>query len=277
MTTPSEHAASGVIRSRQNPKVKAARALLRPQGRKKQRRFLVEGLAHVGEALEAGWPLAEVFWSPDRLRSDFGRRLVAQAREWGVPVWAVTPEVLDSLSPREHSQGLVAVAEVRWTSLDALTPRAHPWAVAVTAPQDPGNIGALLRTMDAVGAGPLLLLEGGADPFQPKAVRASMGALFRHPVVRAGFPAFVAWARKQRYRVYGTSAHGRVDYRQVAYRRPMVLLLGNERHGLTADQRAACDVLVRLPMRGRVSSLNLAVAAGVMLYAMLGEDTGETP
>ena len=261
--------AAPVIRSRQNPKVKAARALLRPQGRKKQGRFLVEGLTHVGAALEAGWPLVEVFWSPDRLRSAFGRRLVAQAQEGGVPVWTVTPEVLDSLSPREHSQGLVAVAPVRWTLLDDLTPKEASWAVAVTEPQDPGNVGALLRTMDAVGAGPLLLLDGGADPFQPKAVRASMGALFRHPVARAEFAAFVAWARRHGYRVYGASAHGAVDYRQVTYRRPRVLLLGNERRGLTAEQRAACDVLVRLPMRGQVSSLNLAVAAGVLLYAML--------
>ncbi len=266
-----------MIRSRQNPKIKAARALLRAKGRREQGRFLIEGLAHVGGALEARWPLAYLLWAPERLRSDFGRRLVAQAQGRGIPVWEVSPEALDSVSPREHSQGLVAVAEVRWTPLDDLTPMRYPWVVAVTEPQDPGNVGALLRTMDAVGAGPLVLLDGGADPFQPKAVRASMGALFWHPVVRAGFAAFVAWAHRQGYRVYGTSAHGRMDYRQVVYRQPMVLLLGNERHGLSEEQRAACDVLVRLPMLGRVSSLNLAVAAGVMLYAMLGDERDGAP
>ena len=258
-----------LIRSRQNPKVKAARALLRPKGRKAQGRFLVEGLAHMGAALEAGWPLDALFWAPERLHSAFGRRLLAQAREQGIATWAVTPEVLDSLSPREHSQGLVAVARVRWTSLAELTPREHPWAVAMTEPQDPGNLGALLRTMDAVGTGPLLLLDGGVDPFHPTAVRASMGTLFWHPVARADFAAFAAWARERGYQVVGTSAHGSVDYREAAYRRPLVLLLGNERRGLTPEQRAACDLLVRLPMQGRVSSLNLAVAAGVMLYAIL--------
>ncbi len=257
-----------MIRSRQNPKVKAARALLRPKGRREQGRFLVEGLAHVGAALEARWPLAYLLWAPERLRSDFGRRLLAQAQERGIPTWAVTPDVLDSVSPREHSQGLLAVAEQRWIPLDDLTPEDHPWAVAVTEPQDPGNVGTLLRTMDAVGAGPLILLDGGADPFHPTAVRASMGALFWHPVVRADFGAFLTWARARGYRLYGTSARGAVDYRTATYRRPLVLLLGNERRGLTAEQRAACDLLVRLPMSGRVSSLNLAVAAGVMLYAM---------
>ncbi len=257
-----------MIRSRQNPKVKAARALLRPKGRREQGRFLIEGLAHVGAALEARWPLAYVLWAPDRLRSEFGHRLVSQAQDQGVPVWEVSPEVLDSVSPREHSQGLVAVAEQRWTPLAALTPQEHPWAVAVTEPQDPGNLGTLLRTMDAVGAGPLLLVGGGVTPFHPTAVRASMGALFGHPVVRADLEAFLAWARAGGYHLYGTSARGAMDYRQVEYRAPMVLWLGNERRGLTAEQRAACEVLVRLPMHGRVSSLNLAVAAGVMLYAM---------
>lgn len=258
----------GIIRSRQNPKVKAARALLRAKGRKEQGRFLVEGLAHIGAALESHWPLDLLFWAPERLRSDFGRRMVAQAQKRGVPTWAVAPEVLDSLSPREHSQGIVAVARVRWSPLDALTPKDHPWVVALTEPQDPGNLGTLLRTMEAVGAGPLLLLDGGADPFHPTAVRASMGALFWHPVARARFAAFVTWAQERGYRIYGTSAQGKVDYREVTYQNPLVLLLGNERRGLSPEQQQVCDVLVRLPMQGRVSSLNLAVAAGVMLYAI---------
>ncbi len=257
------------LSSRHNPKIKATRALLHPRGRKKQGRFLVEGLAHVGAALEAGWPLAYVLWAPERLHSAFGQRLVEQARAHGVPVYAVSPEVLDDLSPREHSQGVLAVAEQRLTPLERLHPARHPWVVAIVSPQDPGNLGTVLRTMDAVGADALVLLEGGADPFHPTAVRASMGALFYHPVVRSDFPTFVGWAQKHGVRLYGTSAQGTADYRQVVYRRPLALLLGNERHGLNETQRAACEVLVRLPMHGRVSSLNLAVAAGVMLYAML--------
>jgi TrmH family RNA methyltransferase len=149
-----------------------------------------------------------------------------------------------------------------------LHPARHNWLAALANPQDPGNLGTILRTLDAVGAGGLILLDGGADPTHPNAVRASLGALFWIPVVSATFADFLSWARGAGYQLCGTSEQGTTDYRAAAYRRPVVLLLGSEREGLTPAQEAACDLLVRLPMAGRVTSLNLAVAAGVLLYAM---------
>jgi len=229
---------------------------------------LVEGLTHIAAALEAGGWLETLFWSPDRLTSPFGRELVERARAAGVEVISVAAPVLDALSPKESSQGLVAVARQRWTPLDALDPARHPWLVAVVAPQDPGNLGTLLRTMDAVGASALVRIDGGTDPFHPTAVRASMGALFWIPVAQAAWSDFVAWARERGYGLYGSSAHGAVPYRDVTYRWPRVLVLGNERTGLTPEQRADCDQVVRIPMEGRVRSLNLAVAAGILLYGM---------
>ena len=154
-------------------------------------------------------------------------------------------------------------------SLEALNPQNAPWCVALVSPQDPGNVGTVLRTLDAVGAACLLLLESGLDAYQPGVVRASMGMVFWKPVVNASFAEFVSWRRGHGYRLYGTSAHAQEDYRRVAYQKPGILLLGSEREGLTADQRQACDFLISLPMNGRATSLNLAVAAGVILYAML--------
>lgn len=140
----------------------------------------------------------------------------------------------------------------------------------MVAPQDPGNIGTVMRSIDAVGADGLILLEGGADPFHPTAVRASMGALFWKPVVQATFAAFKGWARQAGFRILGTSAHGDVDFRGVVLgSEPWILVLGNEQKGLSKDQVAACDEIIRLPMRGRTSSLNLAVAAGVLLYSLM--------
>jgi TrmH family RNA methyltransferase len=108
------------------------------------------------------------------------------------------------------------------------------------------------------------------DPFHPSAVRASMGALFWYPLVRASFDDFARWASQGGYTIYGTSAHAAADYRELkAYPRPAILLLGSERQGLSAEQAAVCHHMLRLPMLGRGTSLNLAVAAGVMLYAML--------
>ncbi len=256
-----------LIQSRQNPKIKRTRRLLSRHGRRKEGLFVVEGLRHVGAALEADAPCAYLLWAPDRLTSDFGRQLVAKA-ESRCPVYAVQGDVLDSISPREHSQGIIAAVAIRPTPLEALTPARHPWVVAITAPQNPGNIGTVLRTMDAVGANALVLLEGGAAPYHPAAVRASMGALFWLPIVQSGWEAFLAWAQQHGYHLYGSSARGTAAYTEVGYTKPAVLLLGSERHGLSPAQREACETVVTLPMEGHGTSLNLAIAAGVLLYAM---------
>ena len=257
-----------VLRSLRNPRIKAARQLQHRKGRRAQGRFLVEGLTHIAAALEAGGWLETLFWSPARLTSPFGQTLVERARAAGVAVWEVTPQVLDRLSLREASQGLVAVARQRYRALDTLRPEAAAWVVAVVQPQDPGNLGALWRTLDAAGATGPVLLDGGVDPFHPTAVRASLGALFWHPPVAATWDDLTAWARGHGYALYGSSAHGTVDYRAAAYRFPAVLVLGNERRGLSPAQREACAAVVRIPMTGHVRSLNLAVAAGLLLYAM---------
>jgi RNA methyltransferase, TrmH family len=139
------------------------------------------------------------------------------------------------------------------------------------APQNPGNIGTVLRTIDAVGASGLLLLDSSADPYHPGAVRASLGSIFWYPMARATFADFTLWSKRHGYHLYGTSARGSVPASQVlTYNSPAILLMGSEREGLTEEQRAACQMLIRLPMKGRVTSLNLAVATGVMLYEMLG-------
>jgi RNA methyltransferase, TrmH family len=149
------------------------------------------------------------------------------------------------------------------------------WGLACVSPQDPGNIGAILRTIDAVGASGLLMLDGGVDIYHPTAVRASMGGIFRKQVVRAAFDEFSAWAHANGYQIIGSSAHGSKDYQEVKrYRRPLILLLGEERRGLTPTQAEICTSMLRLPMHGKVTSLNLAVAAGVLLYDMLGKMEG---
>jgi TrmH family RNA methyltransferase len=127
-------------------------------------------------------------------------------------------------------------------------------------------VGTILRTLDAVGADALLLLDGGVELYHPTAVRASMGTIFWKPVVESSFDEFVEWSRRRNYQMIGTSAHGDVEYQTFVPNSPWILILGNEQKGLSKAQTNACDVTVCLPMKGRVSSLNLAVAAGVLLY-----------
>jgi TrmH family RNA methyltransferase len=258
------------ITSKSNPKIKEVRALKERKARAESGLFVVEGIRHVAEALDAGAPVEYLVYCPELLTSPFGRELVDKQRARRLPMHSVTAQVYVTLSERENPTGLLAVVRQQRRKLAELNPANLGWGVAVVAPQDPGNVGTIVRTIDAAGANGLLLLDSGVDPYHPTAVRASLGSLFWVPIATASFAEFAAWAKQLAYHVYGTSAHGSTDYRPVpAYQRPAILLLGGEREGLTMEQQGLCELVVRLPMRGRATSLNLAVAAGVMMYSML--------
>jgi TrmH family RNA methyltransferase len=260
------------ITGRSNPKLKEVRALKQRKARAESGLFVVEGIRHVAEAVEANAPVEYLVVCPDLLTSPFGRELVHGQRVRGLPIHTTTPAVFATLSERENPTGLLAVVRQQRRALDTLSPANLDWAVAIVAPQDPGNIGTIVRTIDAVGAGALLLLDSGVDPYHPSAVRASLGSLFWVPFAQAAFSDFAPWADRHAYHVYGTSAHGSLEVQAVStYARPAILLLGSEREGLTAEQLAICELVLRLPMRGRATSLNLAVAAGVLLYDMLAK------
>jgi TrmH family RNA methyltransferase len=139
------------------------------------------------------------------------------------------------------------------------------WIVA-QALRDPGNIGTILRTGDAVGAGGLILLDDSADPFSVEAVRASMGALFTQQLAIARWPEFLAWLRAGPGQLVGTSLQTSHDYLATEYSEPCFLLIGNEQQGLPPEYEAECDLLVKIPMAGRADSLNAAVAAAVMAF-----------
>lgn len=261
-------AAMTLITSPTNPRIKQIRALSQRKHREANDLAVAEGIFHTGEAL-AGGDVEYLVYSPDLLVSPFGRELVAGAEAGGVAVYAVSADVMATVADKENPQGLLAVVRRRRASLSDFAPVSHPWLVALVAPQDPGNVGTILRTIDAVGATGLILLDGGVDPYHPAAIRAGMGTIFHLPVVQTSFDPFAVWVRDQGYHLYGTSAHGQTGYRTLeAYASPLVLLMGSEREGLSAAQTTACDLVLRLPMHGRAGSLNLAVATGVFLYAI---------
>jgi TrmH family RNA methyltransferase len=174
---------------------------------------------------------------------------------------------MEKLAEKEHPQGLLAVVRQKRMTFDDIGRISS--AVALVSPQDPGNVGAVLRTLDAVGGEALFLLDGGVELYHPTLVRASMGTLFGNPVVRASLYDFVEWARAGGITLIGTSAHADKEYREVQLTwSRWVLVMGNEQKGLSPEQIAACDVCLAIPMRGRASSLNLAVATGILLYAL---------
>ncbi len=260
------------ITSLSNPLVKQARALRQRKAREKSGLFLVEGLHHVGSAMEAHWEIDILFFAPDLLAGDFSERLLEDAQRKGVTIQPVSDKVMESMTEKEHPQGILAMVKQRKTKLDDL----HDirTSVALVAPQDPGNVGTILRTIDAVGADALFQLDGGVDIYHPTLVRASMGAIFWKPVVRASFVDFIAWTKKRHIHVVGTSSHAEQDYRTAQIGDLLwVLLLGSEQKGLSSEQVASCDMTLALPMRGVTSSLNLSVAAGILLYAFSFDDS----
>jgi len=250
-----------LITSLSNPLIKQARALRQKKARIESGLFLVEGIHHVGEAIEAGWDVENVFYASSVLTSAFAHDLITRLSFSPQPV---TPQVMESLADKENPQGILAVARQRKAQLKDLKPMTR--AVALISPQDPGNVGTILRTMDAVGVDTLFLLDGGVELYHPTVVRASMGTLFWKSIVQTSFDEFVQWAHGIGYELIGTSAHADMDYQTLTLNTPWILVLGNEQKGLSPEQSQACDVTVSLPMKGRVSSLNLSVAASVLLY-----------
>jgi TrmH family RNA methyltransferase len=179
--------------------------------------------------------------------------------------------IVSTAEGKDNPQAVLGVFEEFDTSLGAIDrSTADIWLVA-QALRDPGNLGTMLRTGDAVGAGGLILIDDCVDPFSVEAVRASMGALFTQKVARARWTDFLAWLRAGPGQLVGTSLNTTTDYHAACYEAPTFILAGNEAQGLPADYEAACDLLVKMPMLGKADSLNVAVATAVMAYEVLNQ------
>ncbi len=258
-----------IISSITNSRIKYIRSLAHRQEREKTQLFFVEGIRIVAEAIQLRAQIQTLVYAPTLLKSQFGMDLVRQQEQQGIACLEVSADVFKSLSVKDGPQGLGAVVQQQWESLAKLQGDEGLCWVALDAAQDPGNIGTILRTSDAVGCAGLLLLGQCADPYDSGALRASMGAIFSQRLVKASFADFAQWKRERGLTVVGTSDKGSVNYREATYRGPLVLLMGSEREGLSLEQQAACDTMVHIPMVGRSDSLNLAVATGVVLYEIL--------
>ena len=257
------------ISSLTNPLVKAARALHQRKTREESGLFLAEGVRTVREALELGIAPVQLIY----VRSERDQRAVAQTRREaqraGAELIEVTAPVMEKISRRENAQSVVGVFRQRLLPLSTLDPsRASLW-VALEGVRDPGNLGTVVRTADAAGAGGVILIGTVCDPFSIEAVRATMGSVFAVPIYTAELANTVAFLRRWPGTCVGTALQTDTDYRRVAYRSPTLVVSGAEQHGLSPELRAACHSLVKLPMRGRADSLNLAVATGIVLYAAL--------
>lgn len=265
-----------IISSTANPRIKHIRSLQHRQERERTGQFFIEGIRIVTEAVQMEAEVTTIVYAPGLLKTQFALDLVQAQQERGVPGLEVTPEVFKSLSSKEGPQGIGAVVRQRWEMLEHIRLNDELCWVALDAAQDPGNIGTILRTSDAVGGAGIILLGNSADPYDAGALRASMGAIFSQCLVKASFAEFARWKQTHHYPVVGTSGAASTSYRSAAYLRPLVLLMGSERQGLSHEQQALCNMVVSIPMVGRSDSLNLAVATGVMLYELFHQSAAST-
>jgi TrmH family RNA methyltransferase len=268
---PSCNQRESVISSRNNPLVKSIRSLESRKERERTGLFFVEGLHLVAAAAQQGAEIETCVVAPDLLSSAFGRELAQAQRDRGARYIEVTADVFQSLATKERAQGIGLVIRQRWETLARVQPGAEQCWVALDTVQYPGNLGTIIRTCDAVGGAGVILLGNTTDPYDPAAVRASVGAIFSQRLARASFEQFAAWQRRHGVMVVGTSPAAPLEYQVVAYRPPLVLLMGSEPRGLSPEQQALCDVVVTIPMVGRGDSLNLAVATGIMLYEIFNQ------
>jgi len=236
--------------------------------RDQHRLFFIEGVRNFVEAVDHKFPIETLLYSEKLLTAPLARKFVRQLKRAGVPFARVTPEAFRSISRAEHVSGIAAILHQRIQTLDKLQPdRLSCWTV-LSQVQSLGNFGTLLRTSAAIGGNGFILLGQHIDPYEPVVVRSTMGALFKQTLVRTNVDRFRHWIDKHQLSVIGASPDGVVEYDRVRYSRPTVLLLGNERSGLTDEQRALCQQIVRIPMVGGADSLNLAVAGSLLLYAV---------
>ena len=259
-----------LVTSLKNPTVKLIRSLAERKARDETGLFFVEGVRMVSEAADANAHVETLVVAPALLTDPAATRVAQTAERLGARRLEVTPEVMLGISRRANPKGLAAVVRQRWTALEDVVLAADRFALALSEVRDPGNLGTILRTCDAVGVDAVLLIGEATDPHHPTALSASTGAIFSQPLVRTTFARFAAWKQAHGHRVVGTAPDADREYRAVSYERSLVLLMGNESLGLSAEQRAICDLLVRIPMVGRAESLNLAVATGLMLYEVFG-------
>ncbi len=260
-----------IITSRGNARVKQFRKLNDRKERQRTGLFTIEGLRIVAEAVEQGAEIEVLFVSPDLLVSEFGQELAASVGQSGVEVVEVSEDVFHSFSLKDGPQGMAAIVRQRWFALNEVQLSVGENWTALESIQNPGNLGTIMRTQDAVGAPGLILLDQSTDPYDPAAMRGSMGAIFTQKLVKASFAEFADWKRQMGYPLIGTSDMAEADFQDVVYPDPMLLLMGSERQGLDAEQTKLCDEMVRIPMVGQNDSLNLAVATGVMLYEIFNQ------
>jgi RNA methyltransferase, TrmH family len=240
------------IESAKNPKIKAWKKLLMKKERDRSGTYLIEGFHLVEEALKEQIVLEVI------VNQDSERQIHLNLD--GIEVVYVKEDVMNAICDTETPQGIAAVCEQRTVRIDDIKLEK---LLLLDRVQDPGNLGTMIRTADAAGIDAIILGEGCADPYNPKVVRATQGSLFHLPIMKANLAEFIEGLDIP---VYGTALEGGVPFEQVDKSEAFALLMGNEGQGVSKDLLDKTTKNLYIPIYGKSESLNVAIAAGILLY-----------
>ena len=269
MTTSTKRSTPLVEQS--HPLIKRIQRLGKREERERTGLFYIEGMRFVMQALHHQAHIEHLVVCKELLAHPFAQKLVREQKKQGTPILEVSYAVMENLSQVQDSQGLGAVVRQRWQRLERVRPGQELCWIAVESIRSPGNLGTILRTSDAVGGAGLMLFGDATDPYDPGTVRATMGAMFTQRFVRTSKEEITHWQRRKQYLLAGTSPGVSQDYHEVHYKTPTILLIGEERKGLSTELQAMCDLMVSIPMVGESDSLNVAMATGVILYELFNQ------
>jgi TrmH family RNA methyltransferase len=260
-----------VITSLTNERVKAIRALDMRKERKETGLFLAEGTSILVSARDAGFVPRTLIHRSGLALTGPAKSLVDWALGEGGEVLEVTEAILAKLASKDNPQSMLGVFEQRFAQVPppAALAREACW-IALEDVRDPGNLGTIIRTADAAGAAGIVLVGQGCDPYSRDCVRATMGSIFAVPLVRMERETFLAWRSEWPGDVVGLHLDAVEDFRHAKYKGPVLLVMGSEGPGLSDSLTRSCSRLVRIPMAGRLDSLNLAVATALALYQVRG-------
>ena len=261
------------ITSAANAEVKFLRSLHERKYRKKSGWFLAEGARICQEAVALGWNMHRLAFLAGRETDSVMSQLLDGLAASGGRALPMTESLLQRISQKDNPQVLIGAFGQRWHVLQEVSKTSDSIWVALDRVRDPGNLGTVMRTADAVGAAGIILVGACTDPYSVEAVRASMGAVFNVKIIICSEAEFITFGANWSGRVIGAAPSAAVDYRQADYNGSLIMLMGNEQAGLTSPLMDMCEQLIEIPMRGRSDSLNLAVATGVALYTALDRRT----
>jgi TrmH family RNA methyltransferase len=260
-----------MISSFSNPKIKFIKKLKNKKYRDESNLFYIEGPRIISEGFTNNWRFHQVFYSKALIKDNYTQDLLNTMQNENIDCIEVDEQVFESFSVKDGPKGIAAVIEQKTFDIQQVRTNPGLW-VALDRVQDPGNLGSIFRTLDAVGGKGIILIDHCTDPFDISSVRGSMGSLFSLQIIRISSDEFIEFSIENKTSIIGTSDKASIDYQEISYQKEMILLMGSEREGLSEQLITQCDKLITIPMVGKNDSLNLAVATSICLYEIFNQN-----